>query len=114
MRFVLPLNSHGVAELSGLLDKRKKIDGISGSYLNDANVTATILDAAGVEVAGQNWPLQMPYVAGSYGTYRGVVEDDLEVNENTDYTAKVVVIVTIDGDIFRREFYVTVEFSRCD
>lgn len=39
-------------------------------FVNDATVTVTIFDSAGVELAGESWPVALPFVATSDGVYR--------------------------------------------
>ncbi len=62
---------------------------LSGTYINNATVTCTIVDSAGSPVAGQTWPLAVVYQAGSNGQYVGVIEDTLTLSETTSYIAKV-------------------------
>lgn len=39
-------------------------------YVNNATVTVTITDSEGVELTGESWPVELPYVSGSEGVYR--------------------------------------------
>jgi hypothetical protein len=43
---------------------------LTGLYINDAAVAATLRDSAAVEVTGEAWPAVLGYVAGSNGVYR--------------------------------------------
>lgn len=64
----------------------------TGAYLNDADVTLTLADAAsGDEIEGQTWPLTLSYVTASNGDYRGTINDDISVFDNQLLIAKVTV-----------------------
>ena len=39
-------------------------------FVNDATVTVTIFDKDGVELTGESWPVELPYVIASDGIYR--------------------------------------------
>lgn len=70
------------------------INAATGSYINNADVTLTLVDAdSGQEIAGQTWPLILSYVTGSNGDYRGTINDDISVSEQQEVVAKV----TVDG-----------------
>lgn len=69
--------------LSGLSDAR------DDSPVNDATVTATLLDTAGEEVTGETWPVALAYVADSDGDYRGVVSNAVELTERRRYTLRI-------------------------
>ncbi len=76
-------------------------DGVTGAYVSDATVTARLKTAAGVDLAGQSWPLSMLYVAGSRGVYRGLLSSSLVI---TDKQALVCVLdITRSGDVARKE-----------
>lgn len=76
-----------VLELTGL---RNEID---GAWINDATVQATVVDLDGEEVAGETWPLSMPYVAASNGVYRALLVADLALTAGRPYRA----IITVDA-----------------
>ncbi|NOY63051.1 MAG: hypothetical protein GXP10_07865 [Gammaproteobacteria bacterium] len=61
-----------------------------GTWINDATVTATLVDATGSPVTGQSWPLALPYVAGTNGRYQGILEDALGLAKKSGYTLKVI------------------------
>lgn len=64
----------------------------TGEYLNDADVTLTLVDAAsGNEIAGQTWPLALSYVSSSNGNYRGTINDDVSISHQQSLRAKVTV-----------------------
>jgi len=69
------------------------INNISGLYINDAVITATVVDRNGVEVAGFVWPLTLTYISLSDGLYRGTVPYDVEFVNRTTYIIKI----DIDG-----------------
>lgn len=61
----------------------------TAAYLNSATVTATLVDALGVTVTGQSFPLTLAYVASSNGNYRGTLEDTLNTIVGDILTAQV-------------------------
>lgn len=66
------------------VDQLKDI--ITGQYINNATITATIKDIRGREVDGISWPLSVPPVsANTTGKYQAVIDDDLKVAENPYY-----------------------------
>jgi len=72
-----------VLELRGLQGE------VSGDYIDTATVTVTLTDSAGAEVAGETWPLAMPYVTGSNGKYRATLADTLTLTVGQKYTATI-------------------------
>jgi len=70
-----------VVELRGL---RNVVD---DAYVNDADVTVTVKDSASVDVTGQTWPTTMDYVTASDGTYRAVIEEEVELVAGDTYYA---------------------------
>jgi hypothetical protein len=62
---------------------------IQNEFVNDASVTVTIRDAAGVELAGQTWPLVMNHVAASNGNYRAFLSATLPLIAKTNYVATI-------------------------
>lgn len=66
---------------------------VSGDYIVDAIVTATIYEEDGTtEVSGVTWPVSMSYIAASNGNYSGTVDSDSEIVIGSKY--KVVVSAT--------------------
>src|SRR6185436_18838369 len=63
-------------------------------YVNSATVWAEIKTMSGASIGGSGSPpiIEMPYVAGSAGVYRGVIEDSTPLEVDTYY------IVEIHGD----------------
>jgi hypothetical protein len=59
---------------------------LDGSFINDATVTVTIRDAAGVDLAGA-WPLAMTYVPASTGNYRALQSAALPFVAKASYVA---------------------------
>lgn len=76
-----------VLELIGLMNE------IADVYINDADVTVTIKDAAGIDVVGATWPATMSYVLASDGNYRVILSDELEFAAKAKYFA----YITADG-----------------
>lgn len=72
-------------------------DAVSGDFINNAVITATVKDACGEQVSGQDWPLTLNYVTDSDGNYRGTFEDGLELVENEIYIVEVH--LTVPGDL---------------
>jgi len=68
-------------------------DGASGALINDATVSVTLKDSAGVDVLGQAWPLTLNYVAASNGRYAGILQDTLALVKNAQYQA----VIDVDG-----------------
>jgi len=64
-----------------------------GAAINNATVTCTLKDSAGVNVAGQTWPLAMVYQVGSVGKYIGTLEDALSLADGAVFTA----VIDADG-----------------
>ena len=62
-------------------------DSVSDVIVDDATVTATMIDQSSANVVGQTWPLAMPH-EGS-GTYRGLLSPLLELTKNGRYTVKI-------------------------
>ena len=73
-----------ILEVEGLTDEA------SGEVVNDAGVNATLYTLAGAEVAGQVWPIAMPYVAETSGIYRATLADTLALVPNQRYRARIV------------------------
>lgn len=75
-----------------VLEVSKLANPVSGAYVNDATVSATLKDAAGATVIGQSFPLTLTYAGDGLGTYRGTLQDTLAVSENQWYTAEIIAI----------------------
>jgi hypothetical protein len=61
----------------------------TGNYINTATVSVTLTTVAGSQVPGMSWPHPMSYVAGSNGTYLGVLEETLVMTKGATYIAVV-------------------------
>lgn len=88
--FDLFVSNDNLIELSGLRNNTAA----TGVYINDAAVSITLKDSAGVEVAGETWPLSMGYVTASDGIYRAVIENTITITAGLVYAAEV----SADGD----------------
>ena len=65
---------------------------LTGDFLNSATVQVTVVDATTeTEVNGETWPLTLSYVAASNGDYRGVLSDQLVLQEQQSLRYDVVV-----------------------
>lgn len=85
------IGSDHLIKLSGLKNSA------DGSSVNDATVQCTLYDEDGGPVAGQTWPLVMPYISASNGDYQATLEEDLQLTRGSFYTA--VIVVTAPGDV---------------
>ena len=69
------------------------IDGLRNSatntYVNDATVQLTLVDADDVEVTGETWPVSGTYLSGSDGDYQAVISTSASLTVGRKYTAKV-------------------------
>ena len=83
------VNNTNLIELLGLKNL------ITGLFVNNAIVMVTIKDEGSINVAGQLWPLAMPYVAASSGDYRALLTDELVLVAGAHYTA----FIEVDGGI---------------
>ena len=81
VKSMLLINSSNVLELPNLTNPLA-----SPIYVNEATVTVAILDSAGVELAGVSWPQNLPYVAGSNGTYRETFAPFTALKDGETYT----------------------------
>jgi len=65
-------------------------DQVTGSYVNDATITATLYDKDDQVVSGaENLPV--PYVNGSDGDYAGAIPHTVSLTAGEAYTVKVTV-----------------------
>lgn len=78
-------------------------DEITGSYINDATVTASLRQMNTTAVPGQSWPLTLDYVAASNGNYRGNLENDLEIREGLKYIVEITIVSGSFQAFFRFE-----------
>ncbi len=81
---VLFHESDNLLELDGLQDA------LTLAFINNATVTARVLDRAGTEVTGQTWPLTLGYVAASDGDYRGNLSDTLALDKGQVVTVEII------------------------
>lgn len=79
-----------VGNTMNLLLEGLQLEGEEG-YVNDAETaTVTILDRSGNEVGGEDWPVDLDYVASSNGKYKGVLSADIELVKSRGYIVEVV------------------------
>lgn len=64
-------------------------DGTTGEAVSGATVLATLLDATGAEVVGQEWPVALAEDATIAGRYSGVIEPDIEVASDDALTCVI-------------------------
>lgn len=89
------VDNTNVLQLDGLQDA------IDSSYINDADVTFSLVDKDAAELDGQTWPADMDYVATSNGNYRGFIENDVELVAGQTYRA----IIEVDAGTNRIGHY---------
>jgi hypothetical protein len=83
-RSALPAGNNAVAVI---LEDLKNV--ITKQFENSATVSCVVYQAGTTEqVAGQSWPLLMPYT-GTPGRYAGVISETAEIVENTLYDITV-------------------------
>ena len=87
------LETDNVIRVRGLKDE------VSGSYINDAVITATLYDSSDVEVPGAA-NISIPYVAGTDGDYAGEIPSTVSLTEGASYTTKV----TITGNGYKTTY----------
>jgi hypothetical protein len=81
---ILYLGNNSIVDVTGLKNET------SGEYVTDANISVALYDAAGLPVAGTDWPLAMPYLADSNGVYRATLPFTLALVEGARYVARIV------------------------
>jgi hypothetical protein len=69
---------------------------LTNAFINNAAVSATLLDADNVPVEGPSWPAAMSLVAGSDGDYVLALPNTLNLVENALYTVKVTAVAAGD------------------
>lgn len=76
---------------TNIIEVRGLKSAIEDAFVDDADVTATVKDADGDEVAGQTWPATLASVdeTDSPGWYRGILEDGAELVAGTTYYAHI-------------------------
>lgn len=93
---IIYILSDNIIEVTGVTNAA------TGTVINDASVTLTLLDAAsGIAVEGQTWPLELSYITGSSGNYRGTIIDGITVSANQNLIAEVIV----DGGAGLRRYW---------
>lgn len=78
--------------------------------VNDAAVTVTVFDSAGVELSGQVWPLTLDFVAASKGIYRKTVPP---ISGLIDKEIYHVVYTAIGADSLEGEECLDVKADSC-
>lgn len=72
---------------------------VTGAYINDATITATLYDSDDVAVTGAS-SISVAYVASSLGEYAGVFADTISLTEGDEYDAEITII----GDTFQTKY----------
>lgn len=83
MNLELLIGNDQTVELQALKDE------VSGDFINNATVTARLKTMAGVDVAGETWPITLAYVTNTDGNYRGLLEDGLTLSNLTRYIVEI-------------------------
>ena len=68
-------------------------DALTGDVIAGATVAVTLETTAGVEIAGETWPLSMPAVSSEPGNYRAILVDTLSLAA----VQEAVAILTADN-----------------
>lgn len=94
---MIPIDSDAMVEVANLQDAA------SGAYVNDATVTADLIDADGEVLAND---VALNYVAGSDGRYRGYLPNEATGQLDANEQARLVVtVVHADGRTLTLEQY---------
>lgn len=72
------------------------INSITGAFIDDAVIQATLKDEQGADVAGQVWPVTIPF-SSTPGLYQVTVDKAVEVLDDTGYLLHV--IATAPGNL---------------
>jgi hypothetical protein len=72
-----------------IIDVARLQDELTGEFVNDAEVSITLVDAAGMEVEGDTWPKPVPYVDDTDGLYRATLVYTLALVPDGRYTAQL-------------------------
>lgn len=87
MSFEAFVNNDNAVTLAGLQDV------CTGEFANNATLTITVTDKDGVDITFDNtaddWPRPMNYVAGSNGSYCGVIPIEAELVPKQKYIAVI-------------------------
>jgi len=76
------IDSDNAVQITGLKDV------VTGSYINNATVTATMTDSSGSAVSGVG-TINFTYISGSDGNYAGEVPAAAELTDGQQYTLTV-------------------------
>jgi len=91
MAAFLDLNDNCIA-LNALTNKTTE------AFVNDATVTVTISDAAGVELVSAQ---SMPYVSASDGVYRAIIASTVSLGDDGDSVTVTVNGTAGDGSVYQ-------------
>lgn len=78
------------ADNDTVLEVDRLRNGLSGEFLNTADVSVTLLEDDGTPVDGVSWPLSLAYVSGTEGLYRVTIPYTLGLVPNRRYLAELV------------------------
>ena len=81
---------------TNILELRGLKDGITGVFINDADVLVTLETDAGVEVGPVSWPITMSYVPTSDGIYRATIGSELDLVAGGCYKAIIEADAGVD------------------
>jgi hypothetical protein len=86
---ILYLGNNSIVDVTGLRNEH------TGEFVNDADLSMTLLDKTGAPVGGANWPAAFQYMADSNGVYRATLPHTLAIAEGERYVARVVANATL-------------------
>lgn len=69
---------------SNVVEWQSLTNSVTGTVDTGATVAVTIMDADGVEIAGETWPKSLSHV--SAGTYRATLSEDIAITPGQRYT----------------------------
>ena len=62
---------------------------VTGLFVNDAVVTATLFDSLNNEVPGQTWPVTLVFVTASNGDYQATLQDTVQITAGIFYRLQI-------------------------
>ena len=86
---ILYLGNNSIVDVTGLRNEN------TGAFVNDADLSMTLLDKTGAQVGGANWPVPFRYLDESNGVYRATLPHTLAIAEGERYVARVVANATL-------------------
>ena len=102
--YTLLLANTNLLEVDGLTNE------VTGEFINNASISATLTNMSGVQVSGQTWPVNLTYIPNSKGSYRCVLQHTL--NAAHDQPCKLHISATGNGLVANLTVIVTAKIRR--